>query len=121
MGQGKPFSPHLGVRQGARRGNRDRLESQDPLDQLGKGVLDCLRLDVATRRYETLDEGWLEPPRLRLTLWEGLHEGKHRLWIRWCDAAGRVLPTGAEGADAERQRAERLAARLRELGEDPEA
>jgi hypothetical protein len=51
-----------------------------------------------------------------------------RLWLRWCDQEGQVIPTGAEGqemaqqrADAEQQRAERLAERLRAMGIDPDA
>jgi Uma2 family endonuclease len=77
----------------------------------------------------------LEGIGLGLTLWEGQFEGEvTRLWLRWCDRDGQVIPTGAEGqvmaqqradaeqqrANAEQQRAERLAARLRALGEDPD-
>jgi hypothetical protein len=77
----------------------------------------------------------LEGIGLGLTLWEGQFEEEvTRLWLRWCDRDGQVIPTGAEGqdmarqradaeqqrADAEQQRAERLAARLRALGEDPD-
>ncbi|MEH2340058.1 hypothetical protein [Nostoc sp.] len=47
--------------------------------------------------------------------------------MRWCDAEGNVIPTGAERAEQEReaketalQRAERLAAQLRALGVEPE-
>ena len=29
-----------------------------------------------------------------------------RLWLRWCDREGQVIPTGAEGQAAERQRAD---------------
>ena len=65
---------------------------------------------------------------LGLTLWEGPYEEKvNRQWLRWCDAQGQVLPTGAEGkaieqqrADAEQQRADRLAEKLRKLGVDPD-
>jgi hypothetical protein len=42
------------------------------------------------------------------------------VWLRWCDQEGNVIPTGAELAEAERARAERLAARLRALGIDPD-
>ncbi|WP_019498822.1 Uma2 family endonuclease [Pseudanabaena sp. PCC 6802] len=84
----------------------------------------------------------LERIGLGLTLWEGQFEEEvTRLWLRWCDRDGQIIPTGAEGqgmaqqradaeqqradaeqqrADAEQQRAERLAARLRALGEDPD-
>ncbi|MEM6597149.1 MAG: Uma2 family endonuclease [Cyanobacteria bacterium P01_C01_bin.69] len=62
-----------------------------------------------------------------LTLWEGQYEEKvTRQWLRWCDRQGQVLPTGAEGkaierqrADDEQKRADRLAAKLRELGVEP--
>ncbi len=79
---------------------------------------------------------------LGLTLWEGPFEDDvPRLWLRWCNLDGVVIPTGAEGqkaerlraeaerlraeaerlrAEAERQRADRLADRLRALGIDPD-
>jgi len=64
---------------------------------------------------------------LGLTLWQGEYEGVEALWLRWCDLEGRVIPTGAERAEQERQRAEqerqraeRLAAQLRALGVEPE-
>ena len=71
-----------------------------------------------------------------LTLWEGLFEEDiPRLWLRWCDEQGQVIPTGAEGQEQERQRAEqaeqqieqerqradRLAELLRQQGIDPNA
>jgi Uma2 family endonuclease len=70
---------------------------------------------------------WLETVGLGLTLWEGTFEEEvSRLWLRWCDAQGQMIPTGAEGqeierqrAEIERQRADRLAAKLQELGIDP--
>ena len=84
----------------------------------------------------------LETLGVGLTLWQGPYEEKiPRLWLRWCDSQGQVLPTGAEGkvlerqraeaeaqranveaqrAETERQRAERLAARLKQLGIDPD-
>lgn len=79
---------------------------------------------------------WLEGVGLGLMLWSGQFEEEiTRLWLRWCDREGRVIPTGAEGqaierqrADAEsqrageeRQRADRLAERLRAMGVDPDA
>lgn len=77
----------------------------------------------------------LETVGLGLTVWEGPYEEQiPRLWLRWCDAQGQVLPTGAEGkaiekqradaaqekADAEQQKAERLAEKLRQMGVDPD-
>ncbi|PSB23076.1 hypothetical protein C7B61_03440 [filamentous cyanobacterium CCP1] len=77
---------------------------------------------------------WLEGVGLGLTLWEGPYEEDiSRLWLRWCDQDGQVIPTGAEGqaferqraeqehqrAEQERQRAERLENYLRSQGIDP--
>lgn len=63
---------------------------------------------------------------LGLRLWEGDYEGQTEEWLRWIDQDGVLIPTGAERADAESQRAEveaqradKLAAKLRELGVDP--
>jgi hypothetical protein len=128
----------------------------DPLRQ----IQDADRMDGALLRvwtispvgYEELTpaEGivapgqsvWLEGVGIGLTLWEGrFEEDVTRLWLRWCNVEGRVIPTGAEGqaierqraeaerqraeaerqrAEAERQRAERLAEKLRELGVNPD-
>ncbi|HKI33319.1 MAG TPA: hypothetical protein VKA46_15810 [Gemmataceae bacterium] len=41
------------------------------------------------------------------------------VWLRWCDRAGNVIPTGCERAKSERERAERLAEQLRALGVEP--
>ena len=46
-----------------------------------------------------------------VVLWHGLYEGQRGLWLRWCDQAGQVIPTGAEMAAQERQRAEQEAQR----------
>ncbi len=57
---------------------------------------------------------WLEGVGLGLTLWSGQFEEEvTRLWLRWCDPNGRVIPTGAERAD-------RLAQRLQEMGINPD-
>lgn len=128
----------------------------DPLRQIqGKDEMNGALLRVwtiATTSYTELtpapgiaasgESVWLEAVGLGLTLWEGQFEEEFtRLWLRWCDHEGRVVPTGAEGqelerqradsesqranaesqrAEAESQRAERLAERLRELGVDPD-
>ena len=51
---------------------------------------------------------------LGLSLWEGEFEGVTCTWLRWHDQKGSVIPTGQERAAA-------LAAKLRELGVDPDA
>lgn len=51
---------------------------------------------------------------LGLTLWESLYEDHPATWwLRWCDLEGNLIPTGKE-------RAEKLAARLRSLGVNPD-
>jgi hypothetical protein len=85
---------------------------------------------------------------LELGICKGEYQNVEWPWLRWYDSEGRLLPTGHElaelerqraeqqeqraeqerqraeqerqRAEQERQRAERLAARLRELGMDPE-
>ncbi|MEM7063455.1 MAG: hypothetical protein AAF572_09865 [Cyanobacteria bacterium P01_B01_bin.77] len=64
---------------------------------------------------------WLEGVDVGLKLWEGtFEEDVPRLWLRWCDLNGQVIPTGAEGQGIERQRADRLAERLRAMGTNPD-
>ena len=46
---------------------------------------------------------------LGLSLWQGEYEGTETLWLRWTDREGRLIPTGAEWARQERQRAEESA------------
>ena len=65
---------------------------------------------------------------LMLTRWQGSFKGVETTWLRWSNLDGVLLPTDQEQAalaqqqaEDERQRADRLAARLRELGVDPEA
>lgn len=47
-------------------------------------------------------------------------EEQESTWLRWCDGGGQVIPTGAEGREIERQRADQLAERLRAMGIDPD-
>jgi Uma2 family endonuclease len=68
---------------------------------------------------------WLPEIELGLGLWQGAYQGVERLWLRWYDGTENWIPTPAEKAQQaqqqfteERARAERLAARLRELGID---
>ncbi len=49
----------------------------------------------------------LEEIGLGLKLWSGkFEEEQTRLWLRWCDIDGEIIPTGAEAKEFERQRAE---------------
>jgi Uma2 family endonuclease len=97
-----------------------------------------------------LVEGRLPIPPLELSLglWQGSYRGIERLWLRWLTLEGELIPLADEEliaakqeasaakqeasaakqeasaakqeASAAKQRAEQLAARLRELGIDPE-
>jgi Uma2 family endonuclease len=106
----------------------------DPLRQLQKpDEMDGALLKVwflNAGRYSELPPSpvfWLETVGLALTVWDGVFEGQQGSWLRWCDQSGQVILTGAEGREIarqgqeiERQRADRLAQRLRELGVDPD-
>ena len=85
----------------------------DPWEYLKKGVLRVGEL--ARGKYKAMREPyWLPDVGLGLKLWEGAYDGRKAAWLRWSDRNGKLIPTGQE-------KAERLAAKLRELGVDPEA
>ncbi len=69
---------------------------------------------LAEGKYHPHDGGRLGEIGLGLRLWDGEFEGVSCQWLRWEDAEGRLLFTGKE-------RAEALAAKLRELGVDPDS
>jgi hypothetical protein len=58
---------------------------------------------------------------LGLVQWQGEYEGVTCNWLRWCDQDGQLLLTGKERASAESKRSYMLAAKLRELGVDPDS
>jgi Uma2 family endonuclease len=74
----------------------------------------------------------IEPLGVELGIWQGQYQNAELPWLRWWDASGNLLLTGAERAETERQRAEaaesllererqraeELAQRLRDLGID---
>lgn len=72
--------------------------------------------DRYSRIELTTPQIWMPSLDLGLGLWQGTYQGIERLWLRWYDANGNWLPTPTE---QESQRAERLAAKLKELGIDP--
>lgn len=76
----------------------------DPDHLLGGGVLRIYEL--RRRKYQVYPATWLEDIGLGLMLWEGTYQDYQATWLRWCDRNGQVLPTGAEGREQERQRAE---------------
>lgn len=90
----------------------------DPQTLLQETPLRVYELNV--RGYHLRDDQQLAEVGLVLTLWAGVFEGKQTEWLRWCTLDGTLIPTGAERAEQERTRAERLAAQLRALGIEPE-
>jgi Uma2 family endonuclease len=66
---------------------------------------------------------YIPPLGVELGLWQGIYKNVELPWLRWWDEQGKLLPTPEEVAIEERQRAEqekqradRLAAKLRDLG-----
>jgi Uma2 family endonuclease len=78
---------------------------------------------------------WIPELQLFLGIWQGTRLGLNIYWLRWWDEAGNLLLWSSERAEQERQRADEaiaqleierqrqaaLAAKLRELGIDPDA
>ncbi len=87
----------------------------DPQNLLKRGRLHCYSL--RDQKYQPMDRPFFAPVGLGLTLWRGTYEGCETDWLRWCLEDGHLILTGAE----QKQRAERLAAKLREMGVEPEA
>lgn len=76
----------------------------------------------ANQEYQLItpnEQGWLWCQRLGLWLaiWEGTIDRETAVWLRFYDQTGNLILLPEEAANA---RAERLAVRLRELGEDPD-
>ena len=69
-----------------------------------------------------LIDGRLQVPELELSLglWQGSFREINRLWLRWFRASGELILTSDEEAMAAKQQAQRLAARLRDLGVNPD-
>lgn len=57
---------------------------------------------------------------VELGIWQGEQFNQTLPWLRWWDSRGNLLPTAEQRAEQEKQRADRLAAKLRELGIDPD-
>ncbi len=107
----------------------------DPDRRLDSRILRVYRLNG--RAYELQADGatFLESLGLGVTLWTGTYEGVEETWLRWTNASGELLNTGAENtelatqraelaenrAETAEQRAERLVAQLRKLGVNPES
>jgi Uma2 family endonuclease len=111
----------------------------DPDQHLGKEVLRVYKL--AGFNYIKQDSTYFSEVKLGVTLWQGEFEGYQAEWLRWADMQGKVILTGEERAEKERaekeaalrqakkdrkekaaalKQVEKLAARLRKLGHDPD-
>lgn len=119
----------------------------DPEQHLGEAKLQVFEL--RGQIYSRVERPWFQGLGLGLVEWKGEYERLTDTWLRWCDAKGEVIPTGAERAmseraraetekaraetekvraeaekaraESEKARAERLAEKLRALGIDPDA
>jgi len=63
----------------------------------------------------------IPPLGVELGIWQGYEANQNLPWLRWWDSTGNLLLSGDERAEQEKQRADLLAAKLRELGIDPES
>lgn len=104
----------------------------------GTGELEVYRLKEGQYQPELAPEDnlyWVEQIQLYLGVWLGTKFNRTGYWLRWWDAQGNLLPWGTEKIDMERrekekerrekelalEKAQRLAAKLKELGIDPES
>jgi Uma2 family endonuclease len=83
----------------------------DPQKQLSKAALRVYELGLG-KRYRLREDYRLPDLGLSLTLWKGMFEGKEDTWLRWCDAKGRLIPTGEERAASAEAELARLRAEL---------
>ncbi len=97
----------------------------DPLQQLDPAM--CRIYQLTARGYRRTKKDWFAPVGLGVRVWSGEYENMTMEWLRWYGPDGKLIPTGAEQAtqarqhaEQEHQRAERLAAQLRDLGVEPE-
>jgi Uma2 family endonuclease len=90
----------------------------DPFCVLSQEKVRVHELTLGGRRYRRRPDFELPEIGLTMQLWRGEFEDVEAEWLRWCDADGRLIATGAEGqrratqrAEAEAQRAEAAAQR----------
>jgi Uma2 family endonuclease len=62
----------------------------------------------------------IEPMNVELGIWQGCYQNVELPWLRWWDNQGNLLLTGWERSQQAEARAELLAAKLRELGVNPD-
>ena len=64
---------------------------------------------------------WIPELELFIGIWAGERLGQSMNWLRWWDRSGNLLLWSSEQSEQEHLRADKLAAKLHELGIDPEA
>jgi len=77
----------------------------DPWRLLSDRILRIYRFAGTGSGYIEQIGGLLDAVGLGLSLWQGEYEDTEALWLRWTDREGRLIPTGAELARREQQRA----------------
>jgi Uma2 family endonuclease len=77
----------------------------DPWRLLSDRMLRIYQFAGVSQGYIEQVGGLLDAVGLGLSLWQGEYEGTETLWLRWADREGRLIPTGAELARREQQRA----------------
>ncbi len=94
------------------------------------GILELYRIGDS-KKYQlqpASEQGrfWIPEMQLFLGVWQGSRENRQGYWLRWWDEQGNLLLWGAElvaqerqQVEAERLRADRLAAQLRAAGIEP--
>ena len=90
---------------------------------------------LANNRYQELEltnnQLWLEELGIGLRLWQGTHKRIERLWLRFYDASGDLIPTSTEWERQEKEQAQKekeqaqkslqeLRDRLQAMGLDPD-
>lgn len=90
----------------------------DPAQRLSK---EKLRLyELRTHGYFLMTGHWMADIGLGLTFWQGKFEDAEESWLRWCDEAGNILPTGAELAEQAQQQAEQAQQQAEEAQQQAE-
>jgi len=67
------------------------------------------------------DRYWLPEAGLGLGIWQGRFQGYKHIWLRFFDESGAWLPSKGELLSSKDDMLERMAAKLRDLGIDPES
>jgi len=62
--------------------------------------------ELSAKGYIPIIDNHLSQIGLKVTLWEGIYEGRMDTWLRFCDNEGNLIPTGFERAETERKKAE---------------